>query len=124
MKADELMLGDWVLTPLGKRRVDSNNIDGSVVCRGGIAVGLFCDFELDPIPLTAEILEKNSFKKVVGFNAPQVGYYLEVAKNVRWDLMQADGGAWFVNDSFILVLYVHELQHALKLYGIEKEITL
>lgn len=126
MKANELMIGDWVLdtrtgTPL---RVNPFMAELEVP-------------EWQPIPLTPEILEKN------GFNEPP----LEMQKRVRfvvlceeYQIRYSFNSYWFsicknaaANDSdyptFICafqerIKYVHELQHALRLCRIEKEIVL
>lgn len=62
--------------------------------------------EIEPIPLTSEILEKNGFS----ING------LDIA------LFDRKGGDDFVAASNLQ--YVHELQHALKFCGIDKEIVL
>ena len=95
------------------------------------------DDEIVGIPLTPEILEKNGFKKL-DFSHYQI--------NDRTLVLDADGkwegplswhwvvtemmdtnqrGQSVVLDYYVATInYVHELQHALKLCGIEKEIVL
>lgn len=76
MKASELMIGDWVYitsicgwecNPLEQqiRGIEYNSYKGDDYCDW---VSTDCDDEaslsnIKPIPLTAEILEKNGFKK-------------------------------------------------------------
>ena len=64
------------------------------------------DSHLEPIPLTPEILEKNGFSR----NG------LDIA------LFDRKGGDDFVGAANLQ--FVHELQHALRLCGIKKEIVL
>jgi hypothetical protein len=84
--------------------------------------------EIEPIPLTPEILEKNGFKvefyndyKVYELNNFKVCKnccdYFEVCD--LWD--DSDWGWRIIN--FCPCIYVHELQHALKLCEIDKEIV-
>lgn len=76
--------------------------------------GIWLDY-LEPIPITPEILEKN------GFNLQQSkGEYAPNIEGFSFD------NCW-VGDEFkwktIPIKYVHELQHALKLCKIDKEIV-
>jgi len=128
MKANELMLGDWVygLYPDGSRykppfrisAVDTypSNRSPRIVTAGGYG---FQEEDLAPIPLTPEILEKNGF---VNNDLPfingweQYGLFLYPA-----------GEGYRINcgqNVSMVIDTVHQLQHALKLCGIEKEIVL
>lgn len=73
---------------------------------------------IEPIPLTPEILEKNGFKEYNGYGyASNKGYCFE---------------GFYINYDFTTRIanidckfnYVHKLQNALKLCGIEKQIKL
>ena len=87
-------------------------------------VSTFC---LSPIPLTPEILEKNGFKKDEKLEEM---YYWNwgIGNNcVSYDKETGIVRIFHVFGYLVFVLplsYVHELQHALKLCGIEKEIEL
>ena len=74
---------------------------------------------LEPIPLTQEILEKN------GFSNKGTLWYLE-EDNFELEHNNNDSFIWIVGDVYIVasIKYVHELQQALRLCGIEKEIVL
>ena len=122
MKCEDLMIGDLVyhhnevvrITGIGQNLVTYiyyHYVDCEVS-------------EIEPIPLTAEILEKNGFKL-----NPQGSY--SIGRHVSIDLIR--DGRYFAdmntdNDapSFLRQCgkYVHELQHALRLCGIEKEIII
>lgn len=133
MKANELMIGDWVKTPVDMGKIQAIN----ATCLpnfqtvevwhkryedGRRAGDYICDpLDLQPIPLTPEILEKNGW------------YYKKGLK--RWinykAVMQIENivgsGVYRLAGCYNPAIYtntVHELQHALRLCGIEKEITL
>ena len=78
--------------------------------------------EFEPIPLTIEILEKNGFEKNRDYGyfigQSNSGYYIYLDNNYL--SIQAGYDAI----EFAWCEYVHELQHALKLCGIKKEIIL
>ena len=130
MKATDLMIGDWINTPAGIAQVElinnsgNNCIVGIIGGNGGIIT------DLQPIPLTAEILEKNGFML---FRSSFTVWYVE---NYIWNapikyyLRKEDKGWHFGYENhngyhFICnIMFVHQLQHALKLCGIEKEIII
>lgn len=128
------MLGDWVRHGFGHEgkvtAIDSNVVtvydkgfdDGDGHCEVTFAWN-----EIKPIPLTTEILEKNGFKRVP----------IDYDKEMRSECYACDGIDWVIYaNQFMLcrkgdwvglgidITYVHELQHALRLTGIEKEIEL
>lgn len=137
MKANELMTGDWVLikrTPSCEYPYKICSINNYSILGEEYAdwIEVEADEEINlenikPIPLTAEILEKNGFK------------------------MYGDTGWWLEDDFFDIHIYewsdsiwvfkyestemntpyeqrtfsyVHNLQHALRECGIDKEIVL
>ena len=110
--------------------------------RGG-EVGLFWNKTvtppyLEPIPLTVEILEKNGWKYEFDKTDYMVKYDLgEEGKNcwMMWamkehnlDIQRQDENLDMYNLKVSRVVipcdYVHQLQHALRICGIEKEIKL
>ena len=124
MKAEELMIGDWV--NLYDRLLKINIDDLCFIEREEV----YCK----PILLTEEILEKNSFLKVefIEYPSHSVGVsflYRNTSEGLRIFVQNAcDYGYWFAyrsNNEYICTCdFVHELQHLLKLCGIEKEIVL
>lgn len=136
MKATELMIGDWVwynapqcgnvLTQV--EAVNSN----SIVRLGGETMNVLAD-DLERVLLTPEILRKNGFELVAvgdnGVSTPK--------RNVsRWEkwlcrtqfrdfaLFYDRVTEYFSMGGIINFKNVHELQHALRVCGIEKEIQL
>lgn len=142
MKAEELMIGDWVMM---KPFPDSEPIPNQIV---GIEYNSwegadYCDFvnckdwdelslnEIEPIPLTPQLLRRLGFEKrhnywqldegwtitVLELNCvkPQVNVLITNYNTI--DKTDYDSG-W--QD----IIYLHELQHAMKLCRIDKKFEL
>ncbi len=151
MKATDLMIGDYVfcdwvthkvyfdgdvMTDRGYK-VSRRIIKVSSVNEGGITFKSLKDGsqisikeeDLVPIPLTQEILEKNYGKETqVGISdKPCWGEMGAIWSTMLW---KCENSFWLevstIASGFVKkhILYVHELQHALRLCGIEKEIEL
>lgn len=113
MKASELMVGDWVNLSKGNW---SENRQVELIDIEMIAESVYL---AEPIPLTEEILEKNGFKDGQYFAELYIqGWH--VISDARNLCMECERG-WHMN---IPCRCVHELQHALRLCQIEKEIEL
>lgn len=119
IKISDLSIGDWV------RYRDREWIVCSLY-QFTEEVGLWrkdsqlCEYvaDIEPIPLTPEILEKNGISKTYesdeyavykgeGFNVTE--YYTEL-----WEFEK--------HRNRLMIRNVHQLQHALRLAGVEKEI--
>ena len=120
MKVTDLMLGDWIEDGYKKSQVTSITCDGIVETTAAIS-----NIEVvDPIPLTEDILVKN------GWDFRDRQYAIE-CKEDKLGIVELsrdkDGYYWSINwDEYqiIRIHYVHELQHILRMCGIEKEIEL
>ena len=147
MKANELMIGDWVKIKTYGVSDKYERTEAYIYVKiAGIGSGIItveynneikesyriCETtEIEPIQLTAEILEKNGFE-----NIGDDIYQLEEKPCWFWvDFFRHTYGCEYdtstyeyEDDEHRLKLYgipsVHELQHALRLCGIEKEIEL
>lgn len=146
MRTSELMIGDWVLhegEPYQIRQLGifGENRDGEdypAVCIGkpkgvGLIVGIN---EIEPIPLTPEILEKNGFVKVGHYYPyPTYEYKVESLKFVVRVAFPKGSKAtertkpfaevdaewcWYNNDCEFL----HNLQQVMRLCRIKKEIVI
>lgn len=120
MKATDLMIGDWVSCDGKNYRVAEI---GGMVCLDA-ENELFASLDdISPIPLTPEILEKNGFKSYnnSSYQLRGVGVYISWRNVGRLNI---SFGCAPITDAHINVKYVHELQHALKLCGIKKDIKL
>lgn len=142
MKANELAIGDWVCVagPVinGEER---QTPPMRVVSVGETWVHLLIDpeqgdpFEHDideirPIPLTADILVANGFSLArYGHSRYECVIDESTATTIRAAVADQQG-VMCIDISkpkasiFLLTPYVHQLQHALRLAGIEKEIQL
>lgn len=137
MKVNELMVGDWVYQAQYVDKADPNVGHGWKPVRV-TSIPFDKDCFIEPIPLTAKILKKNGWKhwgswedsKLEGvaifilnisFGKNLLG--IEDSIEIRIDCdPQGDFHYMCNGESFCYVNHVHELQHALKLCGIEKEI--
>ena len=138
MKSSELMIGDWVM--------QDDNLQQSKVCQiTGIYNNAVVDVtgekiplhesHIKPILLTPEILEKNGFKPYIPEGHLETVYACQDVSKAVADELYA---LWPHQDgSFYLLLrvdgkdmvrmdvhYIHQLQHALRLCGITREIIL
>jgi len=140
MKANELMIGDWVKYIYNPRH-DSVEWIGKMIPQMFLYPS---DYELKPIPLTQEFLEKNGFYFGYTTNEEDMAHlvgasYSPESKGWCWCEdgtikvifpKECDGGEIYINGKYELnlifseTIFVHELQHAFRLCGIDKEITL
>lgn len=148
MKAKELMIGDWVqLFP------DQCRVDGIICLReehtaeekwmtivhlGGNKYERVDVDILEPIPLTHEILEKNGFVCVevgdngIGTPAKFRNRFEKWECRTQWHTFHVFYDRIRHSFSFNAAYsnhiegmqYVHELQHALRISGIDKEVEL
>lgn len=152
MKLKDLMVGDWVHSKLHNVDTVIIDVEGKVLkdqpeleYTESVSVWLSSKAcwerhylgEIEPIPLTEKILTDSGFK-LLDFNSYCENYELDV-KDGNKLLLTIVGGLsmpqifrivytpkksrMFIDISFPN-LYVHELQHALRLCDIEKEIVI
>jgi len=131
MEARDLMIMDWVLHEgepyqirrLGIHGVDRDGDDYPAVCVGKPnCVGLIIERnEIEPIPLTPEILEKNGFEDWDGWSiySPE-----NTGIEIAWLGTILKIGGECGNLELPAIEYVHQLQHTLRLCGIDKTIEL
>ena len=137
MKANELMIGDWVKI---KGHLDYDKVreiarDESMQWYISFACSatLFRAYEFEPVPLTPEILEKNGWiqckyetcKSLYEYKGLHLRHTMIKRSNGRW-VANVDGIVEKFPDEYthsflrINVFYVHELQHALRLCGLDE----
>lgn len=120
IKISYLSIGDWVKIDGEPAKALCLRIVGGHIFKGVSGQMYRCcgGMDLDPIPLTPEILEKNGISKTYesdeyavykgeGFNVTE--YYTEL-----WEFER--------HRNRLMIRNVHQLQHALRLAGVEKEI--
>lgn len=140
MKAENLMIGDWVTSkdlkvPVKVRSI-MNHYGTSIYFYHNGSEFIVRDFQIEPIPLTPEILKKNGFKKHVwycGINNIITyeivdNFHVEVSKNGKGfcivDNIKDYGDHTYEANWLVDIKCVHELQHILKDFKIEKEFVL
>ena len=139
MKANELMIGDYVQVPELIDKVE----EYEAYCKvkqlriTDLDVVEFKELnydEIQPIPLTSEILKKIGFKEQV-LDVMQLDEYKDgkLIYYIYWKYIDKKEGGYLKIASFTYeiggfsrfhIKYVHELQHALRLCGIDKKIEL
>lgn len=131
MKAEELMIGDWVYNTHNRQPEQVCEIREHMVM---LAYNDLYDYdEIEPIPLNDEILQKNGFRRVGerwGCGDELNSYYFGNGQDIDIHLPTN-------SDKYMLVIrdhvspdpdyqlisrlkHVHKLQHALKEYKYEK----
>lgn len=136
LKVTDLMVGDWVMSKELKTPVKvcsiMNHYETTIYfcCQGNEFI--VNSYQLEPIPLTPEILEKNGFEldevmkeycmykgidnRVILHNDKE---YMNSVNN--WDVhIDSEDYCTIANCE---LTYVHELQHILRLCKIDKEIV-
>ena len=117
MEAKELMIGDKVMVKV------LSQIPDTYVLHTWTANDYSRDIQVKPITLTPEILEKNGFVFDCDFwtiasprynNVRMVTYY-----SIGDDVADAFLGHWAFDENYAID-YVHELQHALRLCGLNE----
>ena len=110
MKATELMIGDWVYNSYHKKNIKWNYSE--MFCPNGIPV---IGRDLEPIPLTPEILKKNGWK--------EAEYWLEYQDGENTIQFSHPNMLGMINGVFIEHFkceYVHQYQHLLRLCGLNE----
>ena len=133
MKATDLMLGDWVNSDFGILQITEIFDDAVRDDRGN-------DYEFDcihPILLTGDILKSNGFELVeIGDNGPSTPK-MNINRYEKWECKTMFQTFYLSYDRHAKdyslnafwnhishIMYVHELQNAMRVCGVEKEIEL
>lgn len=133
MKAQDLMIGDWVLCdgqPTPSNVVIQTVAQDGIWFEGDEFEGAASFDHIFPIPLTPEILEKNGFEDVGSevYECDVLPFYIWWERDRHRLGIDIEDSTYdkenFAQMLRVPVSYVHDLQHALRLCGIEKEIVL
>jgi hypothetical protein len=120
MKANELMIGDWVIynpNVFVDDEYESIKDYYPIQISNGEDIDLAIEGCYQPIPLTPEVLEKNGFVVESKYCHGEPLQYCELVDGLWIDI---SGENFFEGK----LEYVHQLQHTLSLCGIEKTIEL
>ena len=150
MKNTELMVGDLVRVNRGGlcikkdtvvrvmgidgvNKLEEKGLFGAAHCRpldeDQFDGGIWLDY-LYPIPLTPEILEKNGFEDVGSevYECDVLPFYIWWERDRHRLGIDIEDSTYdkenFAQMLRVPVSYVHDLQHALRLVGVNKEITI
>lgn len=122
MKANEMMIGDWLFNKNINKPMQVYPMMFSQMFRQSPDATTE-DYNIFPIPLTDEILRNNGFEY---FHKNYASISREHPFMLRMDKWPDENGldaVWTIFE-IIEIRYVHQLQHALRLCGIYKEIVL
>ena len=120
IKISELSVGDWVMIEGAPTKVWYLSADGEVNDT---------TYDIEPIPLTPEILEKNGF---IDYEVGKGWYVLNVAGDLKvwlhrnshdWTFQLMEWSPLSTHEiGKVFIKHTHQLQHALRLAGVGKEI--
>ena len=130
LKITDLSIGDWVQYEGQNRKIRAINDSTSLILLSNspnfVGVG-----GVGPVPITPEILKKNGFDFYTEYLN---SFVFDISTNSRiwlfknshdWTFQIMDSGLGFSHCIVkMLVKYIHQLQHALRLAGVNKEIQL
>lgn len=128
MKITDLMIGDWVIIDhptIGKQAERVIHLEEDCLMTNDT----YTTLDVEPVLLTAEILEKNGFDvsdgEVMRYNFEEDGQSFHFSLRQMYDKEDKPNGYSFYAFNVLTIIdFVHELQHALKLCGIGKTIEL
>jgi hypothetical protein len=130
LKISDLSVGDWVeyeglhypITFVGY----GEGGDGSLVnlIRPDLSCFICKISDIHPIPITAEILEKNGFER-------STSQFIVYHTDKVWISYDKPSETWsvtmyindFTSNLHANILHIHQLQHTLRLAGVDKEIV-
>lgn len=119
IKISDLSIGDWVKCNGFKATIAGYNAEsGSIQVLTKQKNKMWFGIEhIEPIPLTPEILEKNGFEENCGrwYNSEALMEFEQYKDGWCRTINCGEYSVYFIK-------YVHQLQHALRLTGVEKEI--
>lgn len=113
MRADELMIGDWVLNTFGNpiqvKELLEDGINGE--WDGEECYGVEAEYDdIKPIPIDLDILEKNGWKGGAGETIRFKSPYILVKKNDVWNML-------YNTTKITEVRFFHELQNIMRITG-------
>ena len=127
LKISDLSVGDWVKVKEECVTISSIYDNGESysdeveLIRDGIPFAVSSIIDIRPIPITPEIMEKNGIHRTYEDDT-----YAIFRGDGLWAVKYSDGD-WELSTPPVCrvdIKYVHQLQHALRLAGVDKEINL
>lgn len=138
LNISDLSVGDWVINHRGyPTKVQVITSDGNLLCGELDAKSEHCTHlwvqDIKPIPITAEMLEKNgwsidgmyAFLRIDEHRHLEYYYHEHRLRKYYCGVDEWQNHAKVTDITFAVHCYsVHQLQHALRLAGVDKEINL
>lgn len=134
IKISDVSVGDWVQDMDGNySKVEGiwqgRNFSYQVDLNRDGVIGTISSYNIRPIPITPEILEANGFVKnggVYKWNDEEYDVFVCLKEFSHYVNVEEMDEQFATEGSRIEVsqLYVHLLQHALRLVGVDKEIVI
>lgn len=131
MKATDLMIGDWVMfdnEPLQVSEILAYNICTKY------AFGQYRTDDLEPILLTGDILKSNGFELISNSDMDTKAFIdlydvwgcktMFQSFTLFYNRYSKDYRLHAFRDNISNIVYVHELQHAMRVCGVKKKIWL
>lgn len=124
MKTTDLMIGDWVHHKGKQKEVFTVRYSGIELIDEDCAIEIigFRCHGVEPIPLTAEILEKNGFERNEYFDYNGCTFFSfpigVFTTRSGFGIEKRDDEYYITDHALMPMRYVHELQHALRLCGL------
>ena len=130
IKIQDLSVGDWVLNEGDKYKVMGITMFGELDLWNSSCAFRTNMENVEPIPITPEMLEKNGLRKLTDKNNTHRIVYCsdEISLtsyqgNERWSVViYSENG--LIELVRCKVSYIHQLQHAFRLAGVKEEIKL
>lgn len=128
LTARDLMIGDWVYSTFSNKPCKVQAIELSEHGYGSVRVsgveGVKDIVSVSPIPLTAEVLEKNGFIKHRDMFYRFAVHINEFNGFMFTLVADFDGVFCLQSNRFVRFAFVHQLQNALRQLNTDKEIVL
>lgn len=128
LKIRDLSIGDWIKVGSEPARVLRLGIVGNNKAKGlsGQMYGFVTSSEIEPISITPEILKNNGWYED---DYDTCTDYITDNTLIIYNKERKDWKACIINNSPVVRVkvffsYVHELQHALRLAGLDEDIKL
>lgn len=135
LKISDVSVGDWVRCGQWNGRIqriamhDGKTVEVIIEGDCGSLYMYKQIYEINPIPITPEILEANGFVKNGGgyrWNNEEHHVFVLLKESLHYVNVEEMDEEFATEGSRIEVsrLYIHQLQHALRLTGVDKEIVM
>lgn len=137
LRISDISVGDWVhhdFYELDMRVITIYGDNKRIIAESSSGYGVTCHLDhFSPIPITAEILEKNGWSfdgmyarlRITEYSHLEFYFHEHRLRKYCHGVDEWENHAKVTNITFAAHCYsVHQLQHSLRLAGVEKEINI